>query len=124
MATFSKVGILVGAFVLAAVIDPAHADPVGATASSSVARKAPAPAELSACAGVSADEAHRLAKEAQQEGDHRRAAECFRMAGEHARADHAMIRASAEMSEKTMRKVAADAEVAKMQARQLREAFR
>jgi hypothetical protein len=76
------------------------------------------------CAGLSADEARRLAQQASRDGDHRKAADCFRAAGEHNRADRALIKASADSGAAATRQASANVETAKAQARRIREAFR
>jgi hypothetical protein len=75
------------------------------------------------CAGLSADEARRMAQQAARDGDHRKAAECFRAAGDHARADRALMRASADSGAAASRQLSANVDTAKEQARRLRAAF-
>ena len=62
----------------------------------------------SSCDGLKPDQARVLAQEAQRDGAHRKAAECFRIAGDHARADHEQLRASANTGAVTTQKVAAN----------------
>jgi pyruvoyl-dependent arginine decarboxylase (PvlArgDC) len=76
------------------------------------------------CTGFAPDEARQHAEQARREGAHRKAADCFRVAGDLVQADRASIRASADTAAETSRKAAASAETAKLQARRLREAFR
>jgi hypothetical protein len=82
------------------------------------------PALADACEGLAPEQARELAKEARQDGNHRLAAQCFRIAGDHMQADREQVRASAEDTPATTQKVAANVESAKAQARRLREAFR
>jgi hypothetical protein len=91
---------------------------------------ADAPAEVTIrataleCQGLSADEARRVAQQASRDGAHRKAADCFRVAGDHVRADRAQMRASADSGAAATRQAAADIETAKEQARRIRAAFR
>jgi hypothetical protein len=77
----------------------------------------------SECDRLSADEARKVAVHAQQEGEHRKAADCYRIAGDLVRADRAQLKASAETAAESSQKSAANVQVAKEQARRLREAF-
>jgi hypothetical protein len=77
-----------------------------------------------ACEGLSRREARQMAKEAQRNDAHHRAAECWRVAGDHARADRALIRVAADTNEAARTKAEATVETAKLQARRIREAFR
>lgn len=77
-----------------------------------------------ACEGMSPDEARSLAQQAQREGAHRKAADCFRIAGDLVKADREQVRASSSTKADTSAKLAANAETAKAQARKLRDAFR
>jgi hypothetical protein len=65
-----------------------------------------------------------LAEKASQDGAYQRAGECYLIAGEQAMADQAFIKASAQTSEDTSRKLAANLNDVKAQARQMKEAFR
>jgi hypothetical protein len=76
------------------------------------------------CEGLPRDQARLHAENAQDAGAHRKAAECFRIAGDHAQADRAQLRASADTSAATAQRIKAGAESAKEQAKRLREAFR
>lgn len=76
------------------------------------------------CAGLAPDEARSIAREARDAGFHRKAAECFRIAGDHVEADRSLARASMETSAESAKKIAANVDTAKLQARRLREAFR
>jgi hypothetical protein len=76
------------------------------------------------CAGLEPGEAREHAEQARRDGNHRKAADCFRAAGDLVRADRALVRASAEHATETSQKTAATMQTAKLQARRLREAFR
>jgi hypothetical protein len=76
------------------------------------------------CHGLAADEARRHAEQAKRDGNHRKAADCFRIAGDHVRADRAQLRASAVAGDVSAQKTAANIETAKAQARRIREALR
>jgi hypothetical protein len=76
------------------------------------------------CAGMARDEARQHAQQARREGVHRKAAECFRVAGDLVQADRANVRASADTAAETSRKAAVTVQTAKLQARRLREALR
>lgn len=80
--------------------------------------------ETTVCDGMSQDEARRIADQAKKDGAHRKAAECFRIAGDTVSADRAQLRASAETGEASSQKTVANVEVAKAQAKRIREAFR
>lgn|GEM_PF-2161295 len=123
MATLDRTWALAFVIAIMGAIGAVQADPVVAGAPS-VASELSTPAAATACVGVSANEARQIAQQAHQKRAHRQAAECFRVAGDHVRADRAMVRASADKGADTLRKATANAETAKMQARRLREAFR
>jgi hypothetical protein len=76
------------------------------------------------CDGLPQDEARRLAETAQRAGAHRKAAECFRIAGDPGRANRAQLRASADGGAATAQKIKANMEISKAQAKRLRDAFR
>jgi len=118
MAYRNSIWTLMALAALAGAVAPVRADPPPVVQSSH------AVSASGACAGLAQDEARQRAEEARRAGAHRRAAECYRVAGEHVRADRALVRASADTSEVSGRKAAATVESAKLQARQLREAFR
>jgi hypothetical protein len=65
-----------------------------------------------------------LADKAWQDGAYQRAGECYLVAGEHGMADQAFIKASAQNRVDTSRKLAANLNDVKAQARQMKEAFR
>jgi hypothetical protein len=76
------------------------------------------------CAGLEPGKAREHAEQARRDGDHRKAAHCFRAAGDPVRADRALVRATADHAAETSQKTAAAVQTAKLQARRLREAFR
>ena len=65
-----------------------------------------------------------LADKAFQDGAYQRSGECYLIAGEHAMADQAFIRASAQTRVDTSRQLASNLNDVKAQARQMKEAFR
>jgi hypothetical protein len=79
---------------------------------------------LSNCGATSAQHAHALADEARHNGEYRRAAQCYRQAGEPVAADRALARAFAETGAASTKKASATIDDAKAQARRIREAFR
>lgn len=76
------------------------------------------------CAELAPDEARVIAQEARDAGEHRKAAECFRIAGDLLEADRSLARASVDTGEESARKIAANVDTAKLQARRIRDAFR
>jgi HJR/Mrr/RecB family endonuclease len=64
-----------------------------------------------------------LADKASQDGAFQRAGECYLVAGEHALANQAFARASAQASGDTSRRLAANLNDVKTQARQMKQAF-
>ena len=83
-----------------------------------------ASADTLSCNGLTGDEARRSAESAQRAGAHEKAAQCFRIAGDHARADRAQLRASADEGAASAQRIKASFETTKAQAKRLREAFR
>jgi hypothetical protein len=79
---------------------------------------------LPTCGATSEKHARELADEARRNGEHRRAAECYRQAGEPVEADLALAKAFVESSTASTRKASATIDDAKAQARRIREAFR
>jgi hypothetical protein len=79
------------------------------------------------CGEVSAERARSLADKASQDGAYQRAGECYLAAGENALANQAFVRASAQASGDTSRRLAANLNdvkaQAKAQARQMKLAF-
>ena len=99
--------VLVAFAVLAAGSGAAHAD-----------------TSLPACRASSPQHARSLAEEARQSGDQRRAAQCYREAGDAVAADRALAKAFVASGEASTKKAAATIDDAKAQARRIREAFR
>ena len=109
-----QIRLLIG-FMLAAAVMPVRAD---------IPAEPITIATSFECVGLLPDEARRLAVEASREGAHRRAAECYRAAGDLVQADRAQIRATADSSATAVQKVATTVEAAKQNARRVRAAFR
>jgi hypothetical protein len=76
------------------------------------------------CAGLTGDEARQVAYQATRDGAHRKAADCFRAAGDLARADRALVRAAADSGAAATRQASNNIQAAKEQARRIRAAFR
>jgi hypothetical protein len=76
------------------------------------------------CNEATPQRARWLADKALRDGAYQRAGECYLIAGEHAMADQAFIKASAQARADTSRKLAANLNDVKAQARQMKEAFR
>jgi len=119
-----KVGILValalmsiGSFALAEV--PAT-DP--AAASETVVVEGTAQGAWN-CSEATVERARWLADKASQDGAYQRAGECYVAAGEHALANQAFARASAQASTDTSHRLAANLNDVKAQARQMKQAF-
>ncbi len=114
MVYLNSLRALIGAVALATAV-PAFAD---------------TPAEITvtasslACDGLSGDDARRIAQQASRDGVHRKAAECFRAAGDVVRADRALIRASADSGAAATRQASVHVGAAKEQAKRIRAAFR
>jgi hypothetical protein len=124
MVYFNSLKALIGVMALAAMAMPAHADNAASSDNLPVVQIVSAPLAPAHCEGVSPDQARRLAQQAERDGSHRRAAECFRIAGDLVQSDRALIRASADTHADATRKAAVTAEAARLQARRLRDAFR
>ena len=77
-----------------------------------------------ACEGTSAEDLKRLAHEAEQAGAHQRAAECYRAAGDHSRANRAMLRVAENSAATAKRNGSVAASSAKAQMKRIREALR
>jgi hypothetical protein len=75
------------------------------------------------CNEATAERARLLADKASQDGAYQRAGECYVVAGEHALANQAFARASAQASGDTSRRLAANLNDVKAQARQMKQAF-
>jgi hypothetical protein len=76
------------------------------------------------CEGNSLEDLRRLAHEAEQSGAHQRAAECYRAAGDHARANRAMLRVAENSAAASKRNASVAASSAKAQMKRIREALR
>jgi len=77
-----------------------------------------------ACEGKSPEESRQSAREAEQSGAHRRAAECYRVAGDHSRANRAMLRVAEGSAAAAKRNASTAASTAKAQMKRVREALR
>jgi hypothetical protein len=75
------------------------------------------------CNEATAERARWLGDRASQDGAYQRAGECYLAAGEHALANQAFVKASAQMSGDTSRRLAANLSDFKAQARQMKQAF-
>jgi hypothetical protein len=112
-----QVQILVG-FVLLGAASFALADTVADTVvvvSSS--------SEVWNCNEATAERARWLAEKATQDGAYQRAGECYVVAGQQQLANESFVKASAQTSGQTARKLAANLNDVKAQARQMKEAF-
>ena len=69
------------------------------------------------------EHARTLADKAWQDGAYRLAGECYVAAGEHALANEAFVKASAQTSGDTSRRLASNLNDVKAQARQMKQAF-
>ncbi len=76
------------------------------------------------CEGATPTRARWLADEASRSGAFQRAGQCYLIAGEHALADQAFVKAAVRTSPDTSRRLAANLDEVKAQARQVKEAFR
>ncbi len=65
-----------------------------------------------------------LADQASREGAYQRAGECYLAAGEQALADQSFVKSAAQTSPDTTRRLAANLDEVKAQARQVKDAFR
>ena len=77
----------------------------------------------SACKDETPEHARGLAEKAWQDGAYQRAGECYIVAGDHALANEAFVRASAQSSGDTSRRLASNLNDVKAQARQMKQAF-
>lgn len=87
-------------------------------------QRQPESASVTLCDGRTGDEARELAEQAEHSDHYRRAAECFRAAGDPLHADHALIQAHADESAANGRRASETLDAAKRQAALLRAAFR
>lgn len=76
------------------------------------------------CNEAAPELARSLADKASHDGAYERAGQCYLAAGEHALANQAFARASAQASGDTSRRLASNLSDVKAQARQMKEAFR
>jgi hypothetical protein len=120
-----KVGILV-ALALMSIGSYALADVPGtdsaAAASETVVVEGTAQGAWN-CTEATAERARWLADKAFQDGAYQRAGECYVAAGEHALANQAFAKASAQASVDTSHRLAANLNDVKAQARQMKQAF-
>ena len=108
-----------------ALAQAAQADsPVPASSATETIVVLGAPDTASNCNEATAERARWLADKASQGGAYQQAGECYLIAGEHAMADQAFIKASAQARADTSRQLAANLNDVKVQARQLKAAFR
>jgi hypothetical protein len=75
------------------------------------------------CNEATPERARWLADKASQDGAYQHAGECYLAAGEHALANQAFVKASAQASGDTSRRLAANLSDFKAQARQMKQAF-
>ena len=120
-----KVGILVALALMSigsfALGDVPRTDPVAA-ASETVVVEGTAEGAWN-CTEATAERARWLADKAFQDGAYQRAGECYVAAGEHALANQAFAKASAQASVDTSHRLAANLNDVKAQARQMKQAF-
>ncbi len=76
-----------------------------------------------ACKEATPERARSIADKAWQDGAYQRAGECYIAAGEHALANEAFVKASAQSSGDTSRRLASNLNDVKAQARQMKQAF-
>lgn len=75
------------------------------------------------CNEASPERARWLADRASQDGAYQRAGECYLIAGQHALADQAFVKASVQSKGDTSRRLASNLNDVKAQARQMKQAF-
>jgi hypothetical protein len=75
------------------------------------------------CSEATAERARWLADKASQDGAYQRAGECYLIAGQHALADQAFVKASLQSKDDTSRRLASNLNDVKAQARQMKQAF-
>jgi hypothetical protein len=75
------------------------------------------------CAEATPERARWLADRASQDGAYQRAGECYLIAGQHALADQAFVKASMQSKGDTSRRLASNLNEVKVQARQMKQAF-
>ncbi len=76
------------------------------------------------CEEATPERARWLADKASRDGAFQRAGECYLVAGEQSLADQAFVKAAARTSPDTSRRLAANLDEVKAQARQVKDAFR
>jgi hypothetical protein len=113
---------LFAVFTFAGAVTQVQADEQVVTVTATRIEGKAAPA--SACEGVSADEADRLGREAENSGAWERASDCFVVAGEYMRAHRASARATSEAAALQKRNASVAAETARNQIARVRAAFR
>lgn len=139
-----RASVLVAIWVAVVAVAPAYAAAPAVGLPSGVEMSAPAvaPAPVEAppkvivvksirnpgvpvdCAAAEAKYARSMAEEARRAGEHRKAAACYRVAGDPVEADKAQAKAFVENGEVASRKASATIDDAREQARRVREAFR
>ena len=122
-----QVRILVGVALMSAasfaLADVPKVDtPASAAAAETVVIEGTAQGDWN-CKEATAERARGLADEASRNGAWQRAGECYLAAGEHALANQAFAKASAQTSGDTSRRLAANLNDLKTQARQMKQAF-
>lgn len=75
------------------------------------------------CHEATPERARWLADKASQDGAYQRAGECYLVAGQHSLADQAFVKASAQSTGDTSRRLASNLNDVKAQARQMKQAF-
>jgi hypothetical protein len=121
MSSLKPLLTLIGLFALTGAVVPAYADTPDSEA---VSAEVQVSAAFPSCEGLPARDASRLAREAEKNGAHQRAAECFTVAGENFRAHRAMVRATEGTTEAAKQKASIAANSAKDQLRRVKAAFR
>jgi hypothetical protein len=115
--------MFIGLAVLGAAGAALGDEPRTVSAAAQTAVTADTAQEALNCQKVTAERARSLADQAWRDEAYQRAAECYLAAGEPTLADRAFAKAAAQTSAETARKLAASAELASAQARQLKQAF-
>jgi hypothetical protein len=123
----NKVKILVGLALLGAasfaLADAPKADAPSSAATPETVVIVGTAQGASNCNEATAERARWLADRASQDGAYQRAGECYLAAGENALANQAFVKASAQASGDTSRRLAANLSDVKAQARQMKQAF-
>ena len=121
MRFFKQVQILVGLALLGAA-SSALADTPSAATPETVVVEGTAEGNWN-CNETTVERARFLADKASQDGAYQRAGECYLAAGEHALSNQAFAKASVQASGDTSRRLAANLNDVKAQARQMKQAF-